>query len=58
MGFAPSEEITRFLAELDAAPNSAKAEMLRQMLPKIRDDVLHLELKARLATIEASESST
>ena len=58
MGFATREEITRFLAELDAAPNSAKAQLLRNMLPKIRDDVLHAEIKARLVAIEAGESST
>ena len=58
MGFATREEITRFLAELDAAPNSARADMLRNMLPKIRDDLLYVEIKARLAAIEASESRT
>ncbi len=58
MGFATREEITRFFGELDAAPNSAKAQLLRNMLPKIRDDVLHAEIKARLVAIEAGESST
>jgi len=58
MGFTTKEEITGFLAELDAAPDSAKAEMLRNVLPKLRDDVLYGELKARLAAIEASESTT
>jgi hypothetical protein len=58
MGFATQEEITRFLAELDAAPDSAKAEMLRYVLPKLRDDVLYVEFKARLAAIEAGDSIT
>lgn len=58
MGFATRVEITRFLAELDAAPSSAKAQLLRNMLPKIRDDVLYAEIKARLVAIEAGESST
>lgn len=56
MGFATREEIVRFLTELNAAPASAQAEMLRKMLPKIRDDVLHAELKARLAAINHKES--
>ena len=58
MGFATREEIARFLKELDAAPAAAKADMLRKMLPKIRDDVLHAELKARLAAIQLNESNT
>ncbi|WP_428681573.1 hypothetical protein [Reyranella sp.] len=58
MGFATREEIVRFLKELDAAPAAAKMDMLRMMLPKIRDDVLHTELKARLAAIQRNESKT
>lgn len=58
MGFATREEIVRFLKELDAAQATAKADMLRKMLPKIRDDVLHAELKARLAAIQLNESNT
>ena len=58
MGFATREEIVRFLKELDGAPAAAKADMLRTMLPKIRDDVVHTELKAQLAAIELNESST
>lgn len=41
MGFAGSEEIVRFLTDLDTAPAAAKAQMIRRMLPKIRDDALH-----------------
>jgi hypothetical protein len=55
MGFATREEIARFLAELDAAPAARHGDMLRQMLPRIRDDVLHAELSARLAAVTASE---
>lgn len=58
MGFASREEILRFLKALEAAPLPARAEMLRQMLPKIRDDVLHSELCARLEAIETNESAT
>lgn len=58
MGFAAREEIVRFLTELDSAPAAAKADMLRKMLPKIRDDLLHAELTDRLAAIESSESKT
>jgi hypothetical protein len=58
MGFATCEEITRFLADLDAAADTQKTEMLRRMLPRIRDDVLHGELRARLAAIAALESNT
>ena len=56
MGFATQEEIVRFLSELDTAPAAAKTEMLRNMLPKIRDEMLHAELKARLALIEPARS--
>ena len=58
MGFASREEIVRFMGELDAAPAAAKPELLRRMVPKIRDDLLHAELKARLVEIESSESRT
>lgn len=56
MGFATREEIVRFLAELDRAPAAAKADMLRKMLPKIRDDLLHDQLKSRLSAIESGQS--
>ncbi len=58
MGFASREEIVRFLTDLDAAPAAAKGEMLRRMLPRIRDDVLHADLRARLAAIEAAGTGT
>ena len=57
MGFATREEIVRFLTELDSAPVPAKAEMLRHMLPKIRDSVLHAELRVRLTAIESDKSA-
>lgn len=56
MGFAGSEEIVRFLTDLDTAPAEVKTELIRRMLPKIRDDALHAELRARLASIEAAGS--
>lgn len=55
MGFATSEEIVRFIADLEAASAARRADMLRQMLPKIRDDVLYAELKARLEALEATQ---
>lgn len=57
MGFATREEIVRFLAELDAAPAAQHGDMLRRMLPRIRDDVLHAELSARLEVVTASQST-
>lgn len=56
MGFASGEEIVLFLTDLDTAPAAAKAQMIRRMLPKIRDDALHAELRARLASIESAGS--
>ena len=56
MGFATREEIVRFLTELDTAPTARRADMLRSMLPRIRDDVLHGELSARLAAIVRGDS--
>lgn len=58
MGFATREEIVRLLVELDRAAAAAKADMLRKMLPKIRDDLLHDQLKNRLTAIESGESDT
>ena len=58
MGFATREEIVRFMADLEATPAAQQADMLRRMLPKIRDDVLHAELSARLAGIVPVESKT
>lgn len=60
MGFASRAELTAFLRELEAAERSGRphAEMLRQMLPKVRDDALHGELKAKLKRQESIESKT
>jgi len=58
MGFATREEIVRFLADLETASDAQSADMLRRMLPRIRDDVLHAELSARLAAIASPESKT
>ena len=60
MGFASRAEIKTFLEELADAQRSGRpqAEMLRRMLPKIRDDALHRELTAKLRTQESIESKT
>ena len=60
MGFATKAEIAAFLAALTAAERAGRphAEMLRQMLPKIRDDDLHRELTAKLKAQESAESGT
>jgi hypothetical protein len=54
MGFASRSEITAFLTELATAEQAGRphAELLRKMLPRVRDDVLHRELKAKLAAQE------
>ena len=54
MGFATRAEIASFLAGLD----TADAESIRKMLPRIRDDGLHKELSRRLATIGAMKPGT
>ncbi|OFW98415.1 MAG: hypothetical protein A3D94_04120 [Alphaproteobacteria bacterium RIFCSPHIGHO2_12_FULL_66_14] len=54
MGFATRAEIVAFLAGLD----KVDAEAIRKMLPRIRDDALHKELRARLAAIESVKSGT
>jgi len=50
MGFASKTEIAAFLAGLADAERRGQPtdEMLRRMLPRIRDDRLHRELSARL----------
>jgi hypothetical protein len=60
MGFASRGEITAFLKELEAAEHAGRphAEMLRRMLPRIRDDALYRELNAKLRAQESSESKT
>lgn len=52
MSFATREEIVRFLTDLDSAPAVGRGDLLRQMLPRIRDDAVHAELRARLEKIE------
>lgn len=54
MGFATKAEIAAFLAGLE----TADAEAIRKMLPRIRDDGLHRELSRRLATIESIKPET
>lgn len=60
MGFASRAEIADFLKDLEAAECDGRphAEMLRRMLPKVRDDALHRELSAKLRIQEALESDT
>lgn len=60
MGFASRAEVAAFLKELEAAERACRphAEMLRQMLPRVRDDVLHRELSAKLRVQESAESGT
>jgi hypothetical protein len=58
MGFASKAEITAFLTALAEAERTGapRAAMLRDMLPKVRDDALYRELKAKLDAIKHSES--
>jgi hypothetical protein len=60
MGFGTKAEIAAFLKALAEAENTGRpqAGMLRRMLPKVRDDVLHRELSAKLAAQESIESGT
>lgn len=51
MGFATRAEIAAFLAVLE----TADADSVRKMMPRIRDDLLHAELAARLRTLEAPD---
>ena len=56
MGFAGKDEIKAFLGELAAADKNNRATAmarLREVLPRVRDDVLHAELSATLRTYEA-----
>jgi hypothetical protein len=54
MGFASRAEIAVFMKEIAGAD----AEAIREMLPRIRDDVLYKELAARLQAIELGKSGT
>jgi hypothetical protein len=60
MGFATKAEIAAFLKALAEAEQAGRphAEMLRNMLPKVRDDALHRELQAKLKAQESVESGT
>ena len=60
MGFATHAEIAGFLKVLAEAENAGRphAEMLRKMLPRVRDDGLHRELSAKLEAQESIESGT
>ena len=60
MGFATKVEIAAFLKALAEAENAGRphAELLRKMLPQVRDDVLHRELSAKLVAQESVESGT
>jgi hypothetical protein len=60
MGFATKTEIVAFLKALAEAEQAGRphADMLRQMLPKVRDDALHRELRAKLEAQESIESGT
>lgn len=54
MGFATKAEIASFLAGLE----TADAEQIRKMLPRIRDDVLYKKVRERLAAIDSIKSDT
>jgi hypothetical protein len=58
MGFATRAEVTAFLKVLAEAEQAGRphAEMLRRMLPKVRDDLLHRELSAKLRAQESAKS--
>ena len=58
MGFASPAEIAAFLKEIEAAERAGRphAELLRRMLPRVRDDTLYRELSAKLQGQESAES--
>jgi hypothetical protein len=60
MGFATDAEIAAFLKALAEAEQAGRphAELLRKMLPKIRDDGLHRALSTKLKAQESVESVT
>jgi hypothetical protein len=60
MGYAGRAEIAAFLKELAAAEEAGRphAEMLRKMLPRVRDDVLYRELEAKLQALESAKSTS
>ena len=60
MGFATKAEIAAFLKALAEAENAGRphADLLRKMLHRVRDDVLHRALRAKLTAQESAESGT
>jgi hypothetical protein len=60
MGFASEPEIVAFLKALAEAEQAGRprVDMLRRMLPKVRDDALYRELAAKLQEEESRESQT
>ena len=58
MGFASEAEITAFLAALAEAEQTGapRAQMICDMLPRLRDDALHARLKTTLDAIIEAES--
>lgn len=54
MGFASRDDLAAFLKELAAAEEAGRphAEMLRKMLPRVRDDAVYRALKAKLQAQE------
>jgi hypothetical protein len=59
MGYASRAEIVAFLKALAEAERNGEpvADMLRAMLPKVRDDALYGELKAKLEGINGEKSA-
>jgi hypothetical protein len=60
MGFATKVEIAAFLKALAEAEQAGRphAELLRKMLPRVRDDALHRELSSKLKAQESAKSGT
>ncbi|MBV8186381.1 MAG: hypothetical protein JOY64_16360 [Alphaproteobacteria bacterium] len=59
MGYASRAEIVAFLKALAQAERNGEpvADLLRTLLPKIRDDALYRDLKARLDRISEEKSA-
>ena len=53
MGFATPDEILQAMAELTTAKPEDAARIMRAILPRIRDDRLHADLREKLRRIEA-----
>ena len=56
MGFASREEIAAALGAIDTAEQAGRfdeaAKLLQQLLPKVRDNALHLAYQVRLARLK------